>query len=381
MFITAEQLPIQSRENFNVETRFRNDTITWLAETLHGSMRTSFDYQFDGNELYSEDGGAMGEVFDSAIVSAKQIVELNPSLLFELRRRISEKGEYQDMIAVAKGELPNTMVVVSDFPEELITSSENVGGYNPSRKQTMLRVISRQTNGDIRMVTQSLDRSDRQALEAIYEKLGVVVKPGELLDQRINLELPEAWQEQLVNNLLDTYDLSLTDQFGSKWHAGIEQVTKSTPVNTAEFVEKQSDLINWFVGEKLDNPKSAEKLRYGLAATIKERFNKSFKLETIAMVRTFGYQPLINEYMNVEINNATLAAVQKGETFSGCGTTVGLYSEGMIEGQLQNSGYGEKAGEDKYGSLEFKCKNGCNNTRPKDKLIEKCQKCGVSVRC
>jgi len=39
------------------------------------------------------------------------------------------------------------------------------------------------------------------------------------------------------------------------------------------------------------------------------------------------------------------------------------------------------AGEDKYGSLEFKCKRGCTNKRPRNTLIEKCQKCGVSVRC
>ena len=39
------------------------------------------------------------------------------------------------------------------------------------------------------------------------------------------------------------------------------------------------------------------------------------------------------------------------------------------------------AGEDKYGSLDFECKNGHKNTRPKNQLIEKCKVCGVSVKC
>jgi hypothetical protein len=37
--------------------------------------------------------------------------------------------------------------------------------------------------------------------------------------------------------------------------------------------------------------------------------------------------------------------------------------------------------EDKYGSLEFTCKRGHTNTRPRNTLLEKCQRCGISVRC
>ncbi len=379
MFKSAEQLPIQSYENFSDETRHRNDTITWLAETLHGSMRTSFDYHFDGQELYAVDGGAMGEVFDQSISSAKEIVNLNPNLLFELRRRISEKGEYEDMIAMAKGELPNTMVVVSDFPEELMASKENVGGYNSSRKQTMLRVISRQNNGDIRMVTQSLDGSDRQALEAIYAKMGEPVKPGELLEQRIKLDLPQAWQSDLVNSLLNTYDQSLTDQFGNYWHAGIKQNSGSAIINTAEFVNRQTDLIEWFVNAKLENPISSEKLRYGLAATIKERFEKSFAPGHIATSNSATYLPAIESRMNLEINLATQRAVDRGDSFSGCGLKVGI--DNGLESQLEEAGYGNKTDEDEYGSLRFNCPKGHTNTRPRGRLIEKCQTCSVSVRC
>ena len=379
MFKSAEQLPIQSRENFSDETRHHNDTVTWLAEALHGSMRTSFDYQFDGQELYAEDGGAMGEVFDQSISSAVEIVKLNPNLFFELRRRIAEKGEYEDMIAMAKGKLLNTMVVVSDFPEELMTANENVGGYNSSRKQTMLRVISRQSNGDIRMVTQSLDGSNREALEAIYSKLGVEAKPGELLEQRINLELPEQWQGELINNLQNTHDQSLSDRFDGNWHAGIKQNSGSTIINTAEFVKRQTDLIEWFVKAKLQNPISSEKLRYGLAATIKERFEKSFVPGHIATSNSATYLSVIETRMNLEINAATQRAVNRGDSFSGCGLKV--ETENGLDSQLEEAGYGNKTDEDEYGSLRFKCPKGHTNTRPRGRLIEKCQMCSVSVRC
>lgn len=40
-----------------------------------------------------------------------------------------------------------------------------------------------------------------------------------------------------------------------------------------------------------------------------------------------------------------------------------------------------KVGEDRYGSLEFKCQKGHLNTRPHNILIEKCKTCGISVKC
>ena len=40
-----------------------------------------------------------------------------------------------------------------------------------------------------------------------------------------------------------------------------------------------------------------------------------------------------------------------------------------------------KTGEDKYGSLQFKCPKGHTNTRPRNQLISNCRTCGVSVKC
>jgi hypothetical protein len=45
---------------YDHETRRYYDTVTWLAEVLPGSMRTPFEYTFDGNELYANDGAGHG---------------------------------------------------------------------------------------------------------------------------------------------------------------------------------------------------------------------------------------------------------------------------------------------------------------------------------
>ena len=171
-------------EVYDIEKRLQNDAETWFAEVLPGSMRTPFEYYDDGQELRAEDGSSLREVFEDAIVEARQLITDQPELLFELRRRQIEREELADMHDMARGVLPNTMVVLSDFPPELMNATQDVGGYNVGRKQTMLRVIT--FDGQkLKMFSQSLDQSDRTSLEAIYRQCGFQPEPGELLGQRM----------------------------------------------------------------------------------------------------------------------------------------------------------------------------------------------------
>ncbi len=382
--------PIQEHQ-LNQELRIRTDTETWLAETLNGNMRTTFEFSFDGQELHGEDSGGLTEVFDDSIREAKVIAQENPSLLFELRRRLIEREELDEMKAMASGELgdTNTIVVVSDFPPELMASKQDVGRYNTNRKQTMLRVITLEQDS-VCITTQSLDGSNRQALEAIYNKLGQQPEPGELLGQRIHLDnLPAQWQPQLIDNLTDTYDNSLREQFGGEWYGGRKPADDR---NTYDFVRNQRDLIDWFTRQKLTDPIAAEKQRFKLAATAEARFGLYSKglskpemvPGTIAPESFITMPSIVNgQSLQVEMARAEHRASRLGKTYSGCGASVSAEIEdGLSTGdQIGNSGYGNKSGSDRYGSRKFKCPNGHENTRPRNQLLDKCGKCGVSVRC
>lgn len=100
----AEQLP--KTDQFDRYLRDYNDTTTWFAEVLDGSMRTPFEYNFDGQELYADDGAALRPIFEDALQHAEQIITNEPVLSFEKRRRQHELDEYEDMIAMAKGSQP-----------------------------------------------------------------------------------------------------------------------------------------------------------------------------------------------------------------------------------------------------------------------------------
>jgi hypothetical protein len=354
MQVTAEQLPTTQIPELNQELRISTDTATWLAETLHGSMQTKFEFSFDGQELRGEDGGSLDEIFDDAIEEAWAMAEWNPSLLFELRRRLIEREELDDMYQMVEGKRPNTMIVISDFPPELMDATEDVGGYNVNRQPTMMRVITAGKNGILSITSQSLDGSNRKALEAIYAAMGEPVQEGELLSQRIHRDLPADWQDNLAGNLTEVYDASLTEQHGSEWYAGISQQPDRNILNTYDFVLGQQDLIEWFTKEKMADPAGAEKHRYKLAATAKARHERYLRSqnspEPVSGLVSHNSFVTVDSIANAQVLVRELVreerrAAARGEVFSGCGSTVSTEEslDGSNGDQLDSLGYGNKS--------------------------------------
>jgi hypothetical protein len=408
--LVAEQPPQNQERAINRELRARTDTTTWLAEVLNGSMRTRFEFSNNGYELFGEDGEALRTIFDNAIDDART---LKSELSFETRRRLIEREELGDMEAMARGELVdeagnrvNTIVVPSDFPAELAEAHKDIGGYNVRRKPTMLRIITLEPDGSISITTQSLDRSDRQALESIYHALGRQPEPGELLGQRIYLSLSNNHQTKLADNLTQVYDDSLTQRFGGKWHAGIKQSLYKNSTGTYEFACAQRDLVDWFTNQKLANPTAAEKYRYDLAATAKARYERRnnpyegrFMPGTKTIPSVVTYRSVVGGLgLEQEMRREGQKAAEKGEIFSGCGGSVekkaSAYSQTAnyklvsnyqiaTKYQLSELGYGNTTASDKYGSLTFTCTHGHDNTRERNELKDKCcvEGCTGKVKC
>jgi len=305
----------------------RDDTTTFCAEVLDGNMQTEFSFTFDGSEFYGHDGRALTPIFDKAIVDAEKLARVSPKLAAaEKPRRFIERGELDDMFAMARGELPNTMIVESDFPYALKNETSNLGGYNVLRQQTMQRVITF-ANNTLTIRSQSLDRSDRRGLEAIYHYLGVEPKEGELLGQRVHKNLNSDEQAALSDKLRDIYDDELTAQHGGEWFAGR---TPAERANTYDFVVAQSDLLDTFLqaSSQVDlNSTQKNRLRYQLIAAIDARWRG----DPIKVVNN----PLMEMFL------AGQEAEASKKTFSGCGLTIDAESADS----LAELGYGNKTEE------------------------------------
>lgn len=374
-----ESAVVKEREAvFSREQRFYNDTTTWLAEVLPGNMRTEFEYRFDGHELYAQDGGKLGPIFKTAIEDAEVLADKNPNLLFELRRRVIELEEYDDMLKMAEGRLPNTMIVVSDFPAELMDANEDVGGYNTNRKQAMLRVISLGSSGSIKICSQSLDRSDRQALEAIYESLGYSAEAGELLGQRMFMKVSDYEQEFMPDLLTRAYDKSLSDRLGGEWSAGRQ---KTNEANVYDFVLRQTDLLAAYTGERFMKPDEGQAMLYGLAAAMEERLKRS----TSEIPNIHQYMPAVTATKEAvyaaarEIFEAGSGAALEGKTYSGCGLSIGA---GGTATELGESGYGNKSSEETKYSFDKLMHCVVCQAPPKDNEGKKmCGPCGICKGC
>ena len=324
-FLLQEEIAREAEAYLREHSNLRDDTETWCAEVLDGSMRTEFTFNFDGEELYDqgEPPRSIGEIFRNATADAETLAMSHPELAFELRRReIEGDGEYQDMLKMMRGELPNTMIVVSDAPAELHNFSKNVGGYNITRRQTMQRTIIRNMDNTITIRTQSLDRSDREGLEDIYHSLGEEPQAGELLGQRIYKNLNKDEQDGLQDQIRQVYDDRLRTKLGGEWYAGRNPAEM---VNTFEFVRKQSDLIEAFIhaSQQPDlNKSQIDRLHYNLAAAMEARWEGT-------SIKTANGDP------NMEMYYAGQEAEAGNKSFSGCGMTI----------DMEAAGYGNKTQE------------------------------------
>jgi hypothetical protein len=312
---------------FDSHERLYYDTATWAAEVLDGNMRTSFEYNFDGSELYASDGSPLRPIFEDAIDDAERLAEQNPNLAFEKGRRLIELDEYEEMLDMAAGHGPNTMVVVSEYPGELNDAEEDAGGYNHRRKQTMLRVISRTEEGKIRITSQSLDKSDRDGLEAIYAFFGQTPNRGSMLGQRIREEIDEDRQELLPDELTREYDRTIEAKFGGQYYAGR---TPAERENTYDFVIDQTDLLEAFMTDP------AEDNKLGFIAEMDNRWQKDKKFKPARNLSPMGSAMRI-EMVRSAMDQQAMLARQENKTYSGCGMTL---NAGNIGSQLDALGYG-----------------------------------------
>lgn len=326
---------------FDQEIRQYDDVSTWLAEVLDGKMRSEFSYTFDGEDLRARDGSALRPIFEGAITAAEELKWKQPELSFEARRRQLEMDEYEDMLAMASGEGPNTMVVVSDFPPELAGATKNIGGYNVTRRQTMLRIITRTEDGRINMVSQSLDRSDREGLEAIYDFMRAPVQHGEMLGQRIYADLDEPFRKNLDKTLTYVYDATLEDREGGVWHAGRSSDDRR---NTLDFVRSQNILLNAYLLGPQD-----EDAQYDLFASMKEQFEGKLIGSSVAEPIKVNTHPpmMVAIYMEQAGRRAALA----GEAPSGCGATIVK----TAEQELAEAGIGNRSLDKKGSDGEMRC--------------------------
>jgi len=325
------------------------DATTQLAEMVDGSMRTTFELEFNGkDDLIGPDGRGLNEVSLKAVEDAEAKARKNPNLAFEVPRRRLEREEILLAIEMAKGNGPNTMLIESDYPFALEGATEDIGGYNSRRRQAMFRGLMRRPNGNLRLASQTLDGSNRRGLNAIQQKFGQELGPGEALGQRIHVDLTPEEQDAVMDEATNTYDDEVSAQYGGEWHAGRRPADYR---NTYDFVCQQRDLIDVWLDAWREGALT-EDLKYKVAATMQARFEKNQREHGMSAPAVYKSSANVVDFSHAhraskpdslwqELENEGRRARAGGKSFSGCGDT--LSAKTSTEDTMKAAGYGETA--------------------------------------
>lgn len=334
MHLSATLTPEQRREHDFL--RYREslliDEQTWVAENLDAPLEKPLSYRYHDDELWSEQGQALGSIFKDSIDHYDALARQQPELAFQARRSRAEYGEYEAMKAMARGEAPNTLVVVSPYPRELEGATKDTLGYQAMRRLGFIRVLTHESDGLIKMWTHSIDQSDAAGIDNIYRSMGRTVDWGlDVLEQPVQLDIPETADRQLLGEqLLAAYDMALTRRCGGNWFAG-----RNSEVERREavaFVMSQRDLLETHVDALIHvGPKSelADQLRYDFAAAMRRRFKGDTR-----------HQDAADGSVAAEMATAGREAAELGEEASGCGLTIeaGQVAQSTAA-QLAEAGY------------------------------------------
>lgn len=326
-------------------TGIYEDECTWLAETLNGSMRTSFNLKVINGEICSEEKDENGvmryrklrTMFEEGAEYAQKRAATDSRVAFEPEREKKHLIELDIMEKMIAGQAPNTMIVVSAFPESLSgEDEEDIQGYKPKLRRSMLRVITANQDGTIDVKTQSLDNTNQEALLAIYGEMNWPIDKNIdsecMLGERMHLELSAEKQACLMAKLTGAYDNVLREKNGGDWRAGRRQ--PELVGNTWDFVLAQQDILKHHLADiaplikqirahhKDSDEASLGKLRAIAAATIRDRYEGRRREHTGDVAS--------------EMHASVSAAAANNETFGGCGLTVKLSAQ---EDMMQKMGY------------------------------------------
>jgi hypothetical protein len=277
------------------------------------------------------------------------------------------------MLRMAAGDGANTAIIISPIPEQLRNSEQDILGYQPKRGLGFVRVIGRQPDGNIKLQSHSIDKSDPESINAIYELFGQTADwSRDLIDQRILVNINDTYeQELLIDRLLFTYDQSLNRRFGGSWFAGRSELDQREAL---QFVQSQSDAVDLHL-KNMSAPglSKADKkqLRYKLAATMKRRYE--------------GRQ-IVDDGGDIgsEMDAAANDAAANGESYSGCGETNNANTNEVANSALAEAGYSQRRDSKLYdidkcmrcpkcqysgveidgrsGKIYYTCLNGCKAT-------------------
>lgn len=355
--------------------RVREEELSYLAEGIDRAFRTTFVLQRRNGKLTYFDEGQWRpyqSLLTSGLVTARHEAIADPRRAFLAEMAAEDLRRGYHMEGLRPGEQavwasPYRRDIEARYGQDFMRSC----GFQPERALGFLYRASGQQDGSIILESQTLDLSDEAAFAAALRTADR--RPGCSLDV-----------------LMEAYDEELERNNGGRFYAGRRGARRNE--NAWREIARHEDLTGYFLqrlegiaGLRLPRgqlERIAKEHVYGVWAAFKKR------LETRPQSQAMDYSAtsiVMQAQLSREVERAFRDFAAKGVVLVGCGGVIEARegSQDLASQSMEDvfSSIFNGAEEDKYGSLSFKCSKGHANRRPRGRLIERCQVCGISVRC
>lgn len=362
--------------------RILDEELTLIVEGVDRPHRTTFVIKNINGQLSYFDQGQWRPYISllyKGFMAAEQLASSDYHYDFQAQRASDELKEGYAMQGLEPGQ---SLVVCRRYPKnvELMFGKKILEdiGYQPDRQMGFISLATKQLNGDVVLISQSVDNSNEDAFKLVEQ----AAEDG-IYD---------------IDILLNIYDEVLSSVLSQSCRAGRLPIKQhedawnllQTNQDLAEFLFTEIEKLALSLLPRSELLDAKKRLTYGVWAAFKKRLDYSNVTHGNAQ---FGYEQskklhsLINAHqhhnqLDMEVRVAFQEASAKGEVLLACGGSIGGIMDANTN-DVRDMIFGGKSerGEDKFGSLTFKCPRGHTNTRPRNQLIEKCRTCQVSVKC
>jgi hypothetical protein len=379
------------------ETRQRvyDEELSLMAEGVERASRTSFTLQRQDDELAYFDNGDWRPytgMLTTGLQVARSEAVADPRRQFLLgwAERDLEMG--YKMQGLEPGQ---QLVWHNGYPFEVEqrygTKFLQDCGLFPERQMGFIYRAVCEDDGSIRLESQTVDKSDPDALAAVEQTA-------------------QQDAESDMETFVRAYDDTLSKKHGAQFYAGRSNAEMHE--NAWEEIVRHRDLVSYFLNE-LEVLAASELSRSELETQVKRHVIGSWKafktrldrkMQPLApemdspadMIHPIGHIAFAQERLAMEVQASFEIARRNGEVKTGCGGSISADDDlHSIDGRSTfDAIFGTKNPEaeenqsneeDEYGPLEFACTKGCKNKRPRGRLIDECKNkkhgCKGSVGC
>jgi len=376
-----------------------NEELTFVAEGLDAPLQTRFTLYNSELGLVDERGTPLQEALKRGEWAAEQAYQRDSRLGFNLSRAIHDFHEGQLVQQMADSPYGETTIVsVSPFCEEAYAKLggkmvENLG-FRPDRLMAFVRIFNKLPDGNVEVLSISVDNSNLEAFRGVLGSLGVDVPADTLSDDflgyRAHLSINHHEQKILPAAVIETYDSMMQSIYKKDFRAGRQAGEER---EAWQFITEQKDLVEHYFDrleeiarQSPDDLEQKRKLTYSFWAALKARMSSAEKQRTVmyAAQNVVAQNPNIQKHMlNQEMNRAFVNASAKHEKMVGCGGSISFgRNKDLLKESPENAFSSIFGGEDDEGEAKSSwvwkrgiCRVDDCPTRPGSTQVGPCSVC------